>query len=188
VILSSNVLTFTATLQNNRTVALKWITTIEKKDRRYDIEVSGDEKNFVIVGSQPSDPTSSEASYLYNYPVNPGATGKLSFRLKQVEVDGTVSYSPMRIIDLGAGDSAGKFSIYPNPPNAEFVNLVFGAAGTWQVDVLAANGNLVQRNYYHNTAATRLNFQRKLAVGAYFVRATDQLNLKNYVSSFVINQ
>jgi hypothetical protein len=184
-VLSSNVITFMATLENKQTVSLNWITVNEQAGRRYEIEVSNNGKDFTTFDSQASDPVNTDASYTYQYAINAGVTGKLYFRLRQLDVDGTASYSPVRIIDLDAGGLSG-FSLYPNPP-ADFINLVFppGTRG-WQVDIFSADGSLVQRNYYGNTSAGRLNFQRKLSAGTYFARATDMETSKDYVSPFVV--
>lgn len=185
-VLSSNVVTFMATLENNQTVSLNWITVNEQAGRQYEIEVCNNGKDFTTFDSQASDPVNSDASYSYPYAINPGVKGKLYFRLKQVDIDGTASYSPVRIIDLDGGGVPG-FSIYPNPPS-DYLNLVFPpGAQDWQVDILSADGSLVQRNYYNSTGSGRLNFQRQLSSGTYFARATDLQDAKSYVVPFVIH-
>lgn len=186
VTLSANILTFTATRQDEQTVKLDWITANEQAGRNYNIEVSGDGATFRDFASVAADPLNSDASYTYNYPITSRETGKLYFRLKQVDANGMPGYSPIRIIDLGVGVGSG-FSIYPNPPS-DYLNLLFPKSSTgWQVDVLTADGGLIQRNYYHNTGSGRLNFQHLLAAGTYFVRATDQQSAKSHVASFVIH-
>ena len=185
IVLSSNIITFTATREDDQTVAVNWITGNEQPGRRYDIEVSSDGRNYTIADSRPSDPVNNETSYQYNYPIPNGATGKLYFRLQQVEASGLASYSPVRVIDLN-GAGTPRFSIYPNPPS-DFVQLTFPVTSQgWQVDILAADGSLVQRNLYSNSNQARVNFARKLAAGAYFVRATDSRTATSYVASFVI--
>lgn len=185
-VLSSNVITFMATLENNRTASLNWITANEQAGRRYELEMSSNGKDFTTFDTQASDPINTEASYSYQYPIGSGVTGKLYFRLKQIDIDGTASYSQVRIIDLDGTGTAPGFSIYPNPPT-DFINLVFPSSTLgWQVDILTADGSLVQRNYYGSIGTGRLNFQRKLAAGTYFARATDLQAAKNYVSPFVI--
>jgi len=185
-VLASNILTFTATRENDQTVKLDWITTNEQAGRTYSIEVSNDGKSFSDYASQAADPVNMDASYTYNYPVTPGSTGSLYFRLKQVDVNGTPGYSPIRIIDLGAGFVSG-FLIYPNPPS-DYLNLLFPSTGQgWQVDIISADGSLVQRNYYNNTNSGRLNFQHELSAGTYFARATDLQMAKSYVASFLIH-
>lgn len=190
-VLSSNILTFTAVRDNTNTVALNWITTNEEAGRRYEIELSHDGKQFGTLGSQSSDAVNTDASYQYNYTIAQSDAGKLYFRLLQVESNGKTSYSPVRIINLEADATPG-LSIYPNPPS-DFINLVLpvstgmsGSGDGWQIDVIAADGSLVQRNFYANTNTIRVNFARKLAAGTYFVRASDPQTGDHYTGSFLM--
>ena len=186
VVLSSNIVTFTAIRQDPQTVALSWITANEQAGRKYVVEVSHNGSNFITSSSRYSDPVQGESSYSDSYVIAPGSSGKLWFRLKQVEVDGTVSYSPLRIIDLDDSGISREFSIYPNPPT-DFINVQFppGSPG-WQVDILAADGSLVQRNAFYGLVAGRVNFIHRLAAGTYFVRATDLPGTRRYAAAFVI--
>jgi hypothetical protein len=182
-VLASNIITFTATRENGQSVALNWITSNEEPGRRYAIEVSTDGKNFQDQGSVSSDSVKSDASYSYSYVIPAGATGKLYFRLRQSQTGVADSYSTVRIIDLGMGASV--FSLYPNPPS-DYINLNFPSTHDWKVDIVAADGGLVQRVYYPNTSLARVNFNRRLSAGTYFARATDADESKVYVASFTI--
>ena len=184
-VLSSNIITFTATRQDDHTVALNWITANEQPGRRYDIQVSTDGLNYSIADSRPSDPVNSESTYFYNYPIPYGATGKLYFRLQQVESNGTANYSSVRVVDL-AGNGPSGFFLYPNPPS-DYINLNFPAVHDWKVDIIAADGGLVQRVYYPHSSLARVNFNRRLSAGTYFARATDAEESRVYVASFTIH-
>ncbi|HWK04575.1 MAG TPA: T9SS type A sorting domain-containing protein [Puia sp.] len=187
--LAADILTFTATRENDQHVSLNWLTTNENAGRKYIVEVSpGGGGAFSDLATLPADPLNSDASYSYDYIIRATDKGKLYFRLKLVNADGTIAYSPLRIIDLSTGTGTGSgFSIYPNPPT-DYINLVFPpAAQGWQVDILAADGSLVQRNYYSNISTGRLSFQRPLSAGTYFARATDLQAAKSYVAPFVIH-
>ena len=183
--LATGIVTFTAVRRNDQTVALNWTTTNEAGGRHYDIEVSEDGRNFSDYDSVPSDAVNSDATYSYHYPIPSGAGDRLYFRIKQVDINRSVSYSEIRFIELGGGGPSG-FSIYPNPP-IDFLNLSFPATSTgWQVDIVTADGSLVQRNYYPNTNQARLNFVHKMPPGIYFSQATDMKAGKRYTKSFVI--
>ncbi|WP_431213331.1 T9SS type A sorting domain-containing protein [Puia sp. P3] len=184
--LSSNILNFTAEKESNQKVDLKWITANEQPGRKYYIEVALPGQEFAITGSTPSDASMNDASYLYVYSVPPTATGRIYFRLRQIETDGTATWSEVRSVDLDGSGGGGAFSIYPNPPS-DFINLAIpGDAQDWQIDIFAADGSLVQRNYYLNQNSIRVNFVRRLSAGSYFVRATNPQSGKHYTSSFVI--
>jgi Secretion system C-terminal sorting domain len=185
-ILAANFLSFTATRENASTALLKWSTTNEEPGRTYDVQVTQTGSDFSTVGSLPSSATGSDANYSYEYSIPTGATGKLYFRIKQIDLDGSPSYSVTCVVNLDGGGTP--FSIFPNPATS-FVSLTLpGGNQNWQVDIIAADGNLVQRNAFANTSLVTVNFARKLAAGVYFVRATNTNTAEQHVASFVIHQ
>ena len=182
--LAANILNFTATKENNNTVDLDWITGNETAGSQYIVEMSpSGGTTFTDLGTVIATSTTGNGAYSFVYNIQPSDTGRIYFRLKLVDLDGTIAYSPLRSIDLGAG-STGGFTIYPNPPSS-YINLQL-SAGDWQVDIFAADGNLVQRNYFTNTINPRIDFARKLASGGYFVRVTNAVNGEKHNGSFVI--
>jgi hypothetical protein len=186
--LSSNILTFTAEKENNKTIVLKWSTANEQAGRKYYIEASLGGQDFAIAGSVPSNASSNEANYTYDYAIPAAAMGKIYFRLRQVETNGTATWSDVRIIDLDGNGNNSTFSIYPNPPS-DFIYLsIPGDNQDWQVEIMAADGSLVQRNYYPNSNAAKVYFVRRLAAGAYFVRAMNPQTGKHYSGSFLVGQ
>ena len=187
-VLASNLLSFTASRINSGTVDLKWQTTNEQPGRKYYIEVSSGGQDFNTVGSTPSTASSGFADYTYAYSIASSATGTLYFRLRQVDQDGTMTWSDIRTINLDGNGSGPAFSIYPNPPS-DFINLTIpGDNQDWQVDILAADGSLVQRNYYRNANTAKVSFVRRLSAGTYFVRAVNPQTGKHYAGSFLIGQ
>ena len=188
--LASNILSFTAIRTNDQTIQLQWNVTNEEPGRKYAVERSiGNGASFSTIATQSADPMTTDAAYSYNYIIGSADKGQLFFRIRQENADGTAGYSQVRIIDLGANtpNTGRGFSIYPNPPTSDFINIIFPPTGSdWQVDILAADGSLVQRNYYSNVPLAQLNFIRPLSAGAYFVRAVDQQTAESHVAPFVI--
>ncbi len=184
--LAADLLSFTAVRQG-QTALLGWNTTNEQAGRTYHVQVSTDGSTFSDYAAVASEPVNTDASYTYSYPIDPTATGKLYFRLRIADVVGADHYSSICIINLNAAGPGG-FTIFPNPPT-DFINLMLpGDNRSWQVDIISADGNLVQRNVFTNVSLAHVNFNRKLASGAYFVRATNALNGENHTGSFVIAQ
>jgi len=182
--LATDILTFTAERENSHDALLNWTASNEQAGRNYVIEVSKDGTNFGDSATVPAQFASGDASY--NFPLDPSATGNLYFRIKVVDVSAPLSYSQICIIRLGDANSTG-FSIYPNPPT-DFINLSFpGGNQNWDVDIYAADGNIVQRNSYPTTNLARVNFNRKMAAGTYFVRAINPQTNQSYTRSFLIN-
>jgi Secretion system C-terminal sorting domain len=184
--LAANFLTFTAVLENPQTVLLNWLTTNETLGEKYVVQVSsGNGTDFSNVDTVLADGVAGNGNYAYNYMVQPTDKGNLYFRLQLIEPGGTTSYSPLRVVALDNG-SGSAFSIYPNPPST-FINLTFpGNSRDWQVQIFAADGDLVQQNYFSNTNLATMNFNHKMAAGAYFVRAINPQTSDHYAGSFVI--
>lgn len=184
--LAANFLTFTATLENPQTVLLNWLTTNETPGEKYVVQVSsGNGTDFRNVDTVLADGVAGNGNYAYNYMVQPTDKGNLYFRIQLIEPGGTVGYSSLRVVGLSSGN-ASAFSIYPNPAST-FIDLAFpGNSQDWQVQIFAADGDLVQQNYFSNTNLATVNFNHKMAAGAYFVRAINPRTSDHYAGSFVI--
>ena len=184
--LAADILNFTAA-KNGGDVDISWITANETAGRNYIVEVSpGNGVAFTDLTTVPATGASSEATYQYTYKIQPTDKGQLYFRLKMVDYDGTVAYSPMRLINLGSNDGTPSFAIFPNPATDHITLTLPGTSQGWQVDIIAAEGSLVQRNLFALTNAPRIDFNHKMASGAYFVRATNTTSGSKFTSSFII--
>lgn len=111
-------MTFTASVRNSE-VQLLWATGSELNNRGFEIERSvKDKDNFVTVGFVGGNGNSAEINY-YSFIDNPELSGvnQIYYRLKQIDFDGTHSYSA--IVDVQY-DVPADFVLnqnYPNPFN-----------------------------------------------------------------------
>jgi uncharacterized repeat protein (TIGR01451 family) len=96
---------------------LSWATAQEVNSAYFAVERSLDGLAFTQVSSVPAHGTSSTAlqyTYLDANAARLGAT--VYYRLRQVDLDGTSAYSPVRTVAFGATASqGGQLSLYPNP-------------------------------------------------------------------------
>lgn len=185
-------------------VRLAWTVENEMPERRYEIEFSRDGQEFGSVAALNSK-TDATARYTYGYDLSGEQPGKFYFRLKITDVNGVVSYSGVKEVSAEApafGSNSGGssnpggtgISLFPNPA-VDHINLSIGQGGgkDWQVDVIASNGSLIQRKDYRSglpdngqAGVIRVDFQRQLPAGTYFIRATDWKERQTYSSSFLI--
>jgi hypothetical protein len=188
-ILATGFMNFTATRQGSSQVLLNWAVTNEQPGRIYYIQASTDGTNFVDAGSQPSQAIGSSASYSYTYSTPNDATGKLYFRIKQVDVNTGTSFSNVCVVNLDNSSNAG-FSIFPNPATSgNFISLNLpGDSRSWQVQVFSADGNLIQSNAFSNLSLVTVNFNSNMVAGTYFVRAVNPLSGDVHTGSFLVKK
>ncbi|MBK8194640.1 MAG: T9SS type A sorting domain-containing protein [Lewinellaceae bacterium] len=93
-------------------VRLFWSTATEKDNLGYDIERSGDNRNWTTLGFVPGNGTSASPN-TYDFMDRDPLAGVNYYRLKQMDTDGKYEYSPMVIADVRA--NALSFEVYPNP-------------------------------------------------------------------------
>lgn len=119
-------------------VALTWHTASELHSDYFAAERSADGKSFAEMGRVAAAGTSSQAhSYAFYDPLPLGGTGY--YRLRQVDLDGSFTYSPVRVV---AGQPAAQESlVFPNPAPAGSTLQVRGMGE--QVQVLNTVGQIV---------------------------------------------
>jgi hypothetical protein len=184
VVLQTTITDFFASKQNDETIKLSWTTQNELSGRIYGIQKSDDGINFSEVNNISSVDENTSVNYSSNYSISANDKNRIYFKLKIIDKNGDINYSEIRTVELDKSDQ--RISVYPNPSNS-FVNIVFSnSIGNLQTDIFAANGELIQRNYFVNTNSAHINFKNKLACGVYFIKVFDMRSQKNYVVSFVV--
>ncbi|GAB3588903.1 Ig-like domain-containing protein [Hymenobacter daeguensis] len=95
---------------------LSWTTASEKHSAYFGIERSLDGRNFAEIGQRTSAGSTSERSDYYYSDLSLSSTSSMVYyRLRQVDADGTTSYSPVRSVLATAGANAFSASVFPNP-------------------------------------------------------------------------
>ncbi|MBS1601791.1 MAG: T9SS type A sorting domain-containing protein [Bacteroidetes bacterium] len=181
VTLATNLTRWTAALEKPRTVRLGWSAVNEARGRVYHIQRSTDGRSFGEIGFVPAR-NDNNPDYGYSDILPDGAAGKFYYRLL-IDDQGAISYSSVQQVSVKA-DPRG-VTVYPNPAT-DFITINPGSAGSWQVDILSADGRLVQRETFLQTNSMRVNFRTRMSAGIYFVRAYDLRGQKNFAASFVV--
>ncbi|MFC2103243.1 C25 family cysteine peptidase [Bacteroidota bacterium] len=156
-------------------ILLKWETATEQNNSGFEIEKSSDSKSFIKIGNIDGKGTTAEAQDYSFRDTEVKGEGKLYYRLKQVDYDGTSTYS--EIIEIEFSILPTKFSLfqnYPNPFNpsttikfdipkeTDVVLKIYDALGSEVATLI--NENLKPGYYKHEWNASQF------ASGVYFYR------------------
>jgi hypothetical protein len=119
-----------STTRNGDNAKLVWATASEKNNRGFEVQVSGDGKAFRTLGFVASQGSNSNTKLDYTYTdTEAGKTGVRYYRLHQLDLDGTDSYSPVRVVSFDGGAAlATELSIYPNPVTGDETRLLIQTA------------------------------------------------------------
>ena len=128
-----------ATAENN-TSLLQWNTTLEENSNYFNIEHSTDGVNWQTIATQKA-AGNSHVTINYSYIDNAPAWGNNFYRVVEVDLDGTTSYTPVAELGFGAG-AAAHLSYYPNPTH-DRVTVNGLADGVYSVTVLSIDGKSV---------------------------------------------
>ena len=166
-------------------VQLKWQVSEEISLSKYEIEKSADGAKFVFVGSVNA------ANFLYaksyswldktpNAPVN-------FFRLKMINLDGSVSYSDIIKIDFGTKKN---ISVYPNPVVDGTVQLHLNGQpkGDYQVSVINKAGQQISTKVISHSGVDGIRaipLGSQVKKGYYYIRITSPAREKTTVPVFV---
>jgi hypothetical protein len=103
-------------------VLLKWATASEKNNDRFDVQRSADGQQFSTISTLRGNGTTNKGSSYTSKDTNP-LSGVSYYRLQQVDQDGSVSYSPARVVNAVLAVA------YPSPTH-NLLNLPASAVGS----------------------------------------------------------
>jgi hypothetical protein len=147
-------------------VAVKWITTNEINNKHFEVERSIDGVQFAPLGIVAAKGTGGGQT-IYDFTDEKPVQGMNYYRLKQVDLNGRFTYTPVVAIRF---DKAGYLvQVYPNPATSFFT--VRSDKRFTKVELADMNGRLVQHWQVQADNQYRL---ANLAKGMYVVRLTEQ--------------
>ena len=179
---------FTARAEG-RQVRLNWRTASELNNDHFDVERSRDGRVFEKIGEVSGHGTTSAA---HEYSFSDAHTAKVGveavyYRLRQVDVDGSSDFSPVRALYFAAGqDGTLSFRLYPNPAQQRVVVELTGAskvdAGSTITLTDLAGRTVLKRAGVPGTSSTTLEL-RELPTGVYLVQV--EQNGRRYTQRLV---
>ena len=164
-ILPVTLVDFTAVKDDN-SVLLQWQATRETNLAWYEVEHSTDGRSFASIGRVAG---RNNGALLSGYDLRHAkpATGVNYYRLRMVDNNGTVKYSPIRQVYFGKGAFV---QAYPNPFNDMLKLNLSGEQRTVTVTLTNAAG---QKLWQQQVNASTSIDTRKLSSGSYWLIVTD---------------
>ena len=163
---------FAARTDGPAAVRLSWATASEHDNAGFTVERSRDARTFAAIGTVAGAGTSTtRRDYaLLDQHLPAGAT-LLYYRLRQTDLNGDFTYSPVRTVALTA--QAAGFVVYPTkvPSGQAATYLYTGPAGPASLQVLDMLGRVVRTAAVDGRAQGEVPLQG-LATGAYLLRYT----------------
>jgi hypothetical protein len=157
-------ISFTAVLKNEE-VRINWSTSAEIDNDFFTIQKSKDETGWEDVLQVPGHGTSGTTQFYSANDPHP-YRGISYYRLKQTDIDGKISYSPIVSVKL-IEENAG-VSVYPNPASNQMV-IHFPSQGNYQVAVVGISGQIVLNAVSVSAHDLTIDVSQ-LKAGNYFIR------------------
>jgi hypothetical protein len=155
----------------NNSINLSWITATELNNSGFEIERKSTDNKFVQIGFVPGSGTSTEAR-TYSFSDTKVTSGNYTYRLKQVDFDGSFEYSNEINIDIKAPFTYNLEQNYPNPFNpSTLIKYSVAQDGFVNVSVFNLLGEKIATLVNTNMQAGRyeVNFNASsLSSGVYF--------------------
>ncbi len=165
--------------QSNGIVTLQWSTATELNNNGFEIQRKGIQSNWATIGFVKGNGTTTDPKD-YSFADQLLGTGKYSYRLKQIDFNGTFAYSDEVEIDIIASEYK-LYNNYPNPFNpTTIIAYNLPVDGFVTLKVYSAIGELVTELINENQSAGQhqLNFNaNNLPSGIYFaeLKANDNV-------------
>ncbi len=134
-----------ANRNSDATVTVNWKSENETSMQQYEVERSGDGRNFISIGTAaPKVNNGGNAGYTYQ-DVNP-FTGNNYYRIKAVSQNGLIQLS--NIVKVLPVKTAGTITVYPNPVVDKIANIRFSnmEAGTYQIRLINNLGQVADQS------------------------------------------
>jgi hypothetical protein len=143
-------LSFEAERADRQTVDLRWETAVEINNQGFEIErLLEGQTDFVTVGHIAGKGNAVANNNAY-YHIDPNSfTGMSYYRLKQIDNDGSSSYSPIRAVAGLTAPSGEGMTVFPNPSNGALNVQILDPIAPQQVyiSLLDAQGRLIREQY-----------------------------------------
>ncbi|MEO0341110.1 MAG: T9SS type A sorting domain-containing protein [Bacteroidota bacterium] len=165
---------FRATATNNRTL-LEWTTTSELNNAGFQIERSDAAEGWSAIGFVNGMGTTVQRQDYSFWDESP-ASGLNYYRLKQIDLDGSFTYSPIEVVEFSSSQLSLSY-VYPNPSDGiAYMDLSLPGQDQIYIDIFDASGKIVQKEKQVLSAGINSIILRpsNLSPGIYYIKISIQ--------------
>lgn len=155
---------FTASPKREQAL-LEWATASEQNNKGFEIQRSSDGNNWTRIGFVNSYSASGNSNerLSYSFSDNNPLPGTNYYRLRQVDIDGSYQYTPIRSLNFSAKNG---IKLYPNPAQKQLY--IQGLTGNNTISIANAVGQVLMKAVTNNSTQQAIDISR-LRKGIYFV-------------------
>ncbi len=177
-----------ASQSNTKSISVQWKVEEELNVDRYEVERKDNDGPFEMIGKVR---TNAPGSNQYQYRDNLAAFNTVFYRIKAVDIDGKVNYSPIVKVK-NAALSYALFTAYPNPLKGTQLNIRMqdAATGNYQVKLVNAFGQPAFNGKIKLTQADQtipFVLGNQLAAGIYTLQVTGE-NGESFVQQLTVQK
>ncbi|HDL17417.1 MAG TPA: hypothetical protein ENH29_00010 [Bacteroidetes bacterium] len=136
----------------NSSAELEWRTESERDNYGFEIQRKSGQEKYRKIGFVKGNGTSSEPHF-YHYTNRNLSAGEYYYRIKQIDLEGTFSYTEEKYILIGMPKQFGLLPNYPNPftkkTRIPFSLSADAKYGSIQIDIYDIRGRFI-KNLLHN--------------------------------------
>jgi hypothetical protein len=152
--------------ESNCKAVLNWVSATEDNFKHYEVEYSKDGINFNSVGTIL--PKGNNSTYNF---IHAADLGKSYFRLKMVDINGSINYSTM--VSLNNVCSGSLVEVYPNPVKDFLAVNINGYSGKINAILFDGKGQVVTMRQLNNGRNSIV--VSSLTSGIYMLSITDEM-------------
>jgi len=139
----------------SNTVQVDWTIFSEVNVSRYEVQRSTDGRSFTTIGS-----VTATRKPQYTFTDNNPGTGANYYRVKNIDIDGSGSYS--QVVKVVLGKTVSDLTLFPNPTKGDYISIITPdfAKGSYNIRILNSQGAEVYRNKLNHDGGSLSNTLR----------------------------
>ncbi len=173
-------------IEKDGQVKLEWANIAETGVDKYFVEHSTDGRSFTEINNttaRRNNGDRTDYSWWHTTPAN----GLNYYRVKAIEFNGAITYSP--IVRLNLDKSYSDLVIYPNPVKGDYITLAAAAiaAGKYDIKIHNMAGQKIVHaslNHAGGTISIQVNLPENIKAGLYSIKLTG--GEKTFIKTFLV--